>query len=174
MLGISPNPGNATMPQPSNAGPGLASRAPHQMSMAMYEQAAVQQPAATGPHLRETLGSVYFLFCCILFVLVFLSLGRTKLHFRHVGEILRAKHHRRDMHMAALEHVIVCDAYACDQKHCFVCSRTLRRGIWAAASTGLLFWAISFLQALDFGSSLWDFGLVVCAGVRHQHALLPV
>ena len=45
-------------------------------------------------------------------------------------------------------------------------SRTLRRGIWAAASTGLLFWLISFLQALDFGSSPLDFGLVMLAGVR--------
>ena len=170
MLGMSPNPGNATVPQPSTAGPDLASRAQHHMSMAVYEQPALQQPAAAGPHLRETLGSVYFLFCCILFVLVFLSLGRTKLHFRHVGEEIKAKHHTHDMRIAALEHVIVCDANACGQRYYFVCSRTLRRGIWAAASTGLLFWAISFLQALDFGSSLWDFGLVVGAGVRVQDA----
>lgn len=44
-------------------------------------------------------------------------------------------------------------------------SRTLRRGIWATISTGFLFWTISILQALDFGSSLWDFGIVCAAGI---------
>mmetsp|Transcript_1706 Transcript_1706/g.4949 ORF Transcript_1706/g.4949 Transcript_1706/m.4949 type:complete len:1096 (+) Transcript_1706:257-3544(+) len=44
-------------------------------------------------------------------------------------------------------------------------SRTLRRGIWATISTGFLFWTISCLQALDFGSSLWDFCLVCAAGI---------
>lgn len=58
-----------------------------------------QHPGDGGPHgshLRETLGSVYFLFCCILFVLVFLSLGRTKLHFRCGLRAMRqfmASHH---------------------------------------------------------------------------------
>ncbi len=37
---------------------------------------------AAPPHLRDRLGSITFLCCCIAFILVFLSFQKTKLHFR--------------------------------------------------------------------------------------------
>lgn len=71
-----------------------ATEAPHTGTDTPHplEGPTLQHPGDGGHHLRETLGSMYFLFCCILFVLVFLSLGRTKLHFRWVARLPASKH----------------------------------------------------------------------------------
>lgn len=116
-------------------------------------------------------------------LIIFLSGQKTKLHFSRtlrrgiwvsirpplshpivsivaVSPLLHAVHGRGDA---------VADTFTCGEEPNALCLLASQ----ATISTGSLFWTISCLQALDFGSSVWDFLTVCAAGVHLSCSHLP-